>query len=208
MEAPAKAIMREFKDFLLTYTDDNGANIYGERIKTMCESKLFPLKSNIDSTNKHIFTTIDNCESLNVSFVHLSESKVVLAYFLANAPLQILRLFDDVALSVTLINFPNYRLIRDIIHVRITDLPTINTLRDLRKSQLGCLIRVSGIVTKRTQVYPQLFLVKFNCAKCGDLLGPFMQSTDVEVTINKCPTCQSRGPFHINTNQESIPFLV
>jgi DNA replication licensing factor MCM2 len=37
MEAPT--IMREFKDFLLTYVDEHGTSVYGERIKTMCERK-------------------------------------------------------------------------------------------------------------------------------------------------------------------------
>lgn len=38
IEAAARAVMREFKDFLLTYVDEHGTSVYGERIKTMCES--------------------------------------------------------------------------------------------------------------------------------------------------------------------------
>ena len=150
------------------------------------------------------YVLVDNLESLYVSYTHLSESKVVLAYLLANAPLQMLSLFDDVAMSVTLLNFPDYYRIREVIHVRITDLPTINTLRDLRKSDIGCLVRVKGVVSRRTGVYPQLFLVKFNCEKCGDLLGPFAQNTNVELTVNVCPSCQSKGPFKINMEQECL----
>jgi len=139
-----------------------------------------------------------NHESFNVSFIHLSESKSVLAYLLANAPIQLLRLFDDVALSVTLTIFPDYWRIRDVIHVRVTDLPILQTPRSLRKLHLGCLVRVRGVVSAISSVYPQLFLVKFNCARCGDVFGPFTTSSSAEVKANVCPTCQSRGPFNIN----------
>ena len=32
---------------------------------------------------------------------------------------------------------------------------------------LNCLIRVSGVVTRRTGVFPQLQLIKYDCVKCG-----------------------------------------
>lgn len=38
-EAPRRTIKREFKDFLLTYVDEHGTSVYGERIKDMGESK-------------------------------------------------------------------------------------------------------------------------------------------------------------------------
>lgn len=37
-EAPRRTIKREFKDFLLTYVDEHGTSVYGERIKDMGES--------------------------------------------------------------------------------------------------------------------------------------------------------------------------
>lgn len=40
-EAPRRTIKREFKDFLLTYVDEHGTSVYGERIKDMGESKFF-----------------------------------------------------------------------------------------------------------------------------------------------------------------------
>jgi DNA replication licensing factor MCM2 len=147
----------------------------------------------------------DNSESLEVNYNHLATNKPTLAYFLANSPQALLEIFDEVALKVILLYYPSYRLIHDEIHVRITDLPTSNTLRDLRQSNLNCLVRVTGVVTRRSGVFPQLKYVKFDCGKCGSTLGPFYQDTMKEVRISFCANCESRGPFSVNSEQVSVP---
>ncbi|KAI1408307.1 DNA replication licensing factor mcm2 [Hypoxylon sp. FL1857] len=175
-----RTIKREFKTFLTEYTDENGSSVYGNRIRTLGEI---------------------NAESLEVSYDHLSSSKAILAYFLANAPAEMLKLFDDVAMEVVLLHYPDYERIHSDIHVRIFDLPVHYTLRQLRQSHLNCLVRVSGVVTRRTGVFPQLKYVKFDCTKCGVTLGPFQQESNVEVKISFCQNCQSRGPFTLNSEK-------
>ncbi|KAH9994372.1 MCM-domain-containing protein [Xylariaceae sp. FL0662B] len=175
-----RTIKREFKAFLTEYTDENGSSVYGNRIRTLGEI---------------------NAESLEVSYDHLSSSKAILAYFLANAPAEMLNLFDAVAMEVVLLHYPDYERIHSDIHVRIFDLPVHYTLRQLRQSHLNCLVRVSGVVTRRTGVFPQLKYVKFDCTKCGVTLGPFQQESNVEVKITFCQSCQSRGPFTLNSEK-------
>lgn len=175
-----RTIRREFKAFLTEYTDDHGVSVYGSRIKTLGEI---------------------NAESLEVSYDHLSASKAILAYFLANAPGEMLKLFDEVAMDVTLLHYPDYERIHAEIHVRISDLPIHYTLRELRQSHLNCLVRVSGVVTRRSGVFPQLKYVMFDCGKCNTRLGPFQQESNVEVRISYCQNCQSRGPFVLNSQQ-------
>ncbi|KAL1881455.1 hypothetical protein VTK73DRAFT_3740 [Phialemonium thermophilum] len=178
--AVQRTIKREFKAFLTEYTDDSGSSVYGNRIRTLGEI---------------------NAESLEVSYDHLSSSKAILAYFLANAPAEMLKLFDQVAMDVVLLHYPDYERIHSEIHVRIFDLPVHYTLRQLRQSHLNCLVRVSGVVTRRTGVFPQLKYVKFDCTKCGITLGPFQQESNVEVKITYCQSCQSRGPFVLNSEK-------
>ncbi|CAK7238682.1 MAG: MCM DNA helicase complex subunit [Sporothrix thermara] len=178
--AVQRTIKREFKAFLTEYTDESGSSVYGSRIRTLGEI---------------------NAESLEVSYDHLSSAKAILAYFLANAPTEILKLFDDVAMDVVLLHYPDYERIHSEIHVRIFDLPVHYTLRQLRQSHLNCLVRVSGVVTRRSGVFPQLKYVKFDCSKCGVTLGPFQQEANVEVKINYCQSCQSRGPFTLNSEK-------
>lgn len=112
-----------------------------------------------------------------------------------------LAIFDEVALSVVLINYPHYERIHSEIHVRIMDLPSTSSLRDLRRTHLNNLVRVSGVVTRRSGVFPQLKYVKFDCRKCGAVLGPFYQDAHKEVRISYCPNCESKGPFKINQEQ-------
>lgn len=56
----------------------------------------------------------------------------VLAYFLPEAPTEMLEIMDSAAKDVTLSMFPQYERITREIHVRITDLPLIEELRSLR----------------------------------------------------------------------------
>lgn len=142
-----------------------------------------------------------NSESLEVSYLHLATSKPILAYFLANSPQPMLATFDEVALQAILLYYPNYERIHSEIHVRITELPTSLTLRDLRQGNLNCLVRISGVVTRRSGVFPQLKYVKFDCGKCGAVLGPFFQDTTKELKISFCQNCEGRGPFTVNSEQ-------
>ena len=86
-------------------------------------------------------------------------------------------------------------------YVRITDLPLQDKLRELRSFHLNTMVRVTGVVTRRTGVFPQLKVVMFDCAKCGNVLGPFTQNSDAEVKPQHCPNCSGKGPFNINSAQ-------
>lgn len=116
-----------------------------------------------------------------------------------------LTIFDEVALNAILVYYPSYERIHSEVHVRIADLPLSSTLRDLRRSNLNNLVRVSGVVTRRSGVFPQLKYVKFDCKKCGAVLGPFYQDATREVKISYCANCESKGPFTVNSEQVSIP---
>lgn len=175
-----RSIKREFKSFLTEYVDGDGLSVYGNRIRTLGEI---------------------NAESLEVSYAQLTDSKAILAFFLANAPAEVLKLFDEVAMDVVLLHYPDYERIHSEIHVRIYDLPLNYSLRQLRQQHLNSLVRVSGVVTRRTGVFPQLKYVKFDCTKCGVTLGPFQQESNVEVKITYCQNCQSRGPFTLNSEK-------
>lgn len=152
-------------------------------------------------TSANLACTLVNSESLEVSYLHLATSKPILAYFLANSPQPMLATFDEVALQAILLYYPSYERIHSEIHVRITELPTSLTLRDLRQGNLNCLVRISGVVTRRSGVFPQLKYVKFDCGKCGAVLGPFFQDTTKELKISFCQNCEGRGPFTVNSEQ-------
>src|SRR6478735_2377793 len=89
-ESVRRSIKREFKDFLQTFMDEHGNSIYGERIRDMGER---------------------NAQSFEVNYEHLCDKKVVLGYFLSNSPIAMLKIFDEAAFEVTLMQFPEYELI-------------------------------------------------------------------------------------------------
>ncbi|KAK9449219.1 MCM2/3/5 family-domain-containing protein [Limtongia smithiae] len=178
--ATHRSIAREFKNFLFEYIDENGKSVYGARIRTLGEV---------------------NSESLEVSYQHLVEAKSILARFLLYAPAEMLKIFDVVAMEVTELHYPDYSRIHLEIHVRISDIPNVRALRDLREAHLGQLVCVTGVVTRRTGVFPQLKYVKFNCSKCNTVLGPFFQESDREVRVSYCHNCQAHSGFTINTEK-------
>ena len=102
-------------------------------------------------------------------------------------------------MEVTLSGFEDYDKIFEEIHVRIANVPQSENLRDLRQTHLSTMVKVTGVVTRRTAVYPQLRYVKYMCVKCGATLGPFYQDNDREIQIRKCANCQSKGPFSLNS---------
>lgn len=59
-------------------------------------------------------------------------------------------------------------------------------------------------MTRRSGVFPQLQQVKYDCNKCGAVLGPFFQNSYSEVKVGSCPECQSKGPFTVNIEQVNI----
>lgn len=177
--AVLRSIARELKSFLLEYTEE-GRSVYGARIRTLGEV---------------------NAELLEVSYRHLAAAKAILALFLAAAPAEVLKIFDIVAMEATELHYPNYSQIHQEIHVRIADFPTHTALRELRERNLNQLVRVSGVVTRRTGVFPQLKYVKFDCLKCGVVLGPFVQDSHAEVAVTFCTNCHAKGPFKLNSDK-------
>lgn len=69
------------------------------------------------------------------------------------------------------------------------------------------LVRTSGVVTATTGVLPQLSLIKYDCSKCGYVLGPFAQTQNNEVKPGSCPECQSHGPFNVSMYFRFIYFF-
>lgn len=165
------------RNFLETYTNAGGERVHDALIASMAAS---------------------NGQSLPVSYLQLSHNSPVLAIWLADLPKQMLELFDAVARDVVLARYPDYGLITDDIHVRITSLPIADSLRDLRQGHLNALIKVPGVVTRRTGVFPQLKVLRFDCGKCGAVVGPFTQNDASEVRPTSCPECQAAGPFALN----------
>merc|ERR1740117_1131200 len=149
-------IHRKFSAFLRTFKDDNEREVYESRIHEMCK---------------------DNKQSIEINFTHLSTKQPTLAIWLAEEPALMLPVLNEVAMDTVLEVYPDYHQIHNDIFVRVRDLPVEDKLRDLRQVHLNALIKIRGVVTKRTAVFPELKDLYFKCANCGDIKGPLLNTS-------------------------------
>ena len=97
-----------------------------------------------------------NETSLAVSYTHLCSTLPTIAVWVADAPRALLDVLHGAAYEVALEEFPEFGSIRREVFVRIADLPIQDSVRDLRQYHLNKLVRVSGVATRRTGVFPML----------------------------------------------------
>lgn len=179
-----REIQRKFRAFLKNFTPEsptakrrNGNGTYEIKIKTMCAANL---------------------ATLTVSYLHLMEAEPVLAFWLADAPKDMLDVLNEAATRHTLQLFPSYHAIQRDIHVRVSEVPILDSLRDLRRSHLGCLVKVVGVVTRRGTVHPQLVMAFYTCQSCNKVQGPFRQEGGQQYTPDDCPVCEQATTFKLH----------
>nr|CAD1820219.1 unnamed protein product [Ananas comosus var. bracteatus] len=176
-------IARKFKEFLLTYVNPKNEQGEFEYVRLINELVL---------ANK--------C-SLEIDYKQFIYVHPNIAIWLADAPQSVLEVMEEVAKNVVFDLHKNYKNIHQKIYVRITNLPVYDQIRNIRQIHLNTMIRIGGVVTRRSGVFPQLQQVKYDCSKCGAVLGPFFQNSYSEVKVGSCPECQSKGPFTVNVEQ-------
>ncbi|KAJ8460006.1 hypothetical protein OPV22_032932 [Ensete ventricosum] len=176
-------IAKKFKDFLLTYV--NPKNERGD-------IKYVQLINEMVLANK--------C-SLEIDYMQFSYIHTNIATWLSNAPQSVLEVMQEVTKKVVFDLHKNYKNIHQKIFVRITNFPVYDQIHNIRQIHLNKLIRIGGVVTRRSGVFPQLQQIKYDCNKCGAILGPFLQNSYSEIKVGSCPECQSKGPFTVNVEQ-------
>ena len=175
-------IRTAFTKFIKSYKED-GKSIYENRIIEMAQN---------------------NKQSLEVNYSHLEIKEQSLAHRVIKYPEIIIPYLNDVSFELTCELFPHYSKIWKEIFVRIRDLPLLTNIRDLRCENIGHMVKLKGVITKRTSVYPKLKTAYFNCVKCGEKNGPFhYNSVNDQIIIGSCPVCQSNGPYTLDS-QETI----
>jgi DNA replication licensing factor MCM2 len=141
-------------------------------------------------------------QSLEVNYHELSDYHPFFALWISEAPRQMLEIFHESACAIFNEFYPNYTRANGRIYVRICNVPICNTIRDLRQKHLHNLVCISGIVTRRSCVYPEILMTKFNCEKCRNQMGPFLQqNTFTKLRPIVCTQCQSKGPFESDENE-------
>jgi len=180
-----REIQRRFRSFLRHFTPNGdleqrkGNGIYEQSIRSMCASNL--------------------C-ALEIEYVHLFEAQPYIASWLVDAPKDILGVLNEAATRHTLALFPSYTAIQTEIHVRISEFPIVNSLRDLRRSHLDSMVKVHGVVTRRSAVSPQLSIAYYKCTQCPQIQGPIYIDPDQPAPAppDSCGRCENPRPLRLH----------
>ena len=178
-ERTIRYIREDFKKFCKKFKEsDSKPNcLYEDRIRSM------------GSNNK---------QSFEVNLPHLKDHPHLKMWIL-KYPEIVIPYLNDVAYELTLELFPNYDKIWKEIYVRFRDVENEVDIRELRSNDIGRLIKITGVITKRSSVYPKRKMAFFICLRCGEKNGPFFYSSpDEEINIGACPVCQSSGRFELD----------
>jgi len=191
-----REVQRKFRAFLRHFRPESiddkqqrrrkrANGIYEQKIRLMCAA---------------------NKATLQVSYHHIMEAEPLLAVWLADAPKDMLDLLNEAATRHTLMLFPSYGAIQEDIHVRIADIPIMDSLRDLRRTHLDHLVKVHGVVTRRGDVYPKLQIAYYKCMnrQCQAVEGPIRveglgEDAASLMMPDECPLCEG-SHFKLDSN--------
>ena len=87
-----------------------------------------------------------------MTYSHISVKMPTLAIWIAELPSGVLPILNQVAFDLIIELFPLFEQTHKEVYIRIKDLPIEDNLRDLRQVHLNNLIRIKGVVTKRTEI--------------------------------------------------------
>ena len=119
-EETQKYIKIKFTKFLNHYKGDSKIPIYGTKIRDMC---------------------IENRQSLEINYAHLKEVLPTIAMWVGLEPSLILPELNMIAYSIACKNYASYKNMFPEVFVKITNLPILDHVRDLRFTHLGKLIK-------------------------------------------------------------------
>lgn len=175
-------IVKCFQQFLLKFTQEGGsAPRYPDMLKKMAE---------------------DDEKHLDVNFGHLQQWSAQLSLWVADHPNQILPILNETLMTEAARKFGTYK--GDVendeneLRVAIHSFPVREHIRELTTRQLGKLVSITGVVTKRSKVFNEVKRLYLRCGKCNAPSGPFDVHSDKQLTPGSCIECQSKGPWRVD----------
>jgi len=175
-------IKQSFQQFLLKFKLE-GASVpgYPDKLRKMAE---------------------DDERHLDVNFGHLQQWSPQLSLWIADHPNQILPILNETLMHEAARRFGTYKgdLENDEneLRVAIHSFPVREQIRELTTRQIGKLVSVGGVVTRRSKVFNEVKRLYLRCPKCNYPSGPFDVSSDKQLSPGSCIECQSKGPWRVD----------
>ncbi|RLV83369.1 DNA replication licensing factor MCM6 [Meyerozyma sp. JA9] len=84
-----------------------------------------------------------------------------------------------------------------VFQISFFNLPTVHRIRDIRTDKIGCLMSISGTVTRTSEVRPELYRASFTCDMCSAIVEGVEQVFKyTEPTA--CPSCENQSYWTLN----------
>ncbi len=168
-----------FENFVKNYRSESGVMEYREKIQKM---------------------TITGERSLTIHFDDLIRFDPEMAKTMLERPEKTLKEMDQTLRRIIEAEDPEYAETVENFHVRFANLPEENHihLRKIRSDHINQLIMVSGILTRASEVKPQLTEAVFVCQRCGEVM--VLKQLDTKINQpSECfnPSCRRKGPFKL-----------
>jgi len=135
-------------------------------------------------------------KSLVVEFEQLLEFDMELAKALLDSPNDFLETADSILTEIT--KLPS-------MHLRVKSIDKTTAIRDIRAGHVSKFIQVEGIMTRASEVKPEVKEAVFKCLRCNEL-NRVMQIDEVyrEPLVCENPNCSRRGPFKLEVESSEF----
>merc|ERR1719329_39160 len=144
----------------------------------------------------------EHSKHLDVNFKHLQDWSGTLAFWIAEHPFSILPILDETLMTEVRHKFETYNQMNVVgLRVAIFDFFVEDPIRELCTNHLNKLVKVRGVVTKRSGVFNQVKRLYLRCAKCNWPSGPFDVMEEKDLKPGSCIECQSKGPWRVDAQK-------
>ncbi len=131
-----------------------------------------------------------------IDFDNLVEHDITLAKYLLESPHPFFKIANGLLVELT--GNPK-------IQLRVRGAGGLTRIRELRATHVGKFVQVEGILTRASEIKPEIREALFRCLHCGEL-NPVPQSDEVFREPLSCqnPNCRRRGPFKLEVEQSEF----
>lgn len=135
-------------------------------------------------------------KSLVIDYDDIVEEDMDLAKALLNKPSTFFEKADEILEDIT--SIPNS-------HLRIKSLPDTEEIRGIRAKDVGSFIQLEGILTRASDVKPEVKIATFKCLRCGE--ENKVQQTGKKLRkpqVCQNPNCSKKGPFRLEAEESEF----
>jgi len=90
-----------------------------------------------------------------------------------------------------------------VFQISFFNLPKVHRIRDIRTSEIGSLMSISGTVTRTSEVRPELYKACFTCDMCSALIEGVEQVFKYTEPTS-CPSCENQSYFTLNVSKSQF----